>query len=230
MFTPVHNPDILSFLTAHYSIALQLDTLSSLALPNTFNKSIQNVSPKRKLDFLAGRFCALKALEKSGVRGIPEIPILPSRSPDWPDGWVGSITHTEGFASAAVASKNALRSLGIDSERIMSCETANEVARLTLLPSEIVYWEINLKSIINFETYVTLVFSAKESVYKCLHPIMGEYIDFLDVKLFTIDLNHRKFNFKLLKTLSFEFYSGFCHSGRFEISYPFIHTAIELIN
>lgn len=51
---------------------------------------------KRRNEFITVRYCARQALS---VLGIPEAPILKGDKgqPLWPDGIVGSMTHTEGF-------------------------------------------------------------------------------------------------------------------------------------
>lgn len=51
---------------------------------------------KRRNEFITVRYCARQALS---VLGIPEVPILKGDKgqPLWPDGIVGSMTHTEGF-------------------------------------------------------------------------------------------------------------------------------------
>jgi enterobactin synthetase component D len=227
MFLSVMNPQIVTSSVAQYSVKPEMEALSQSSFGCLSPERIRSFSPKRKLEFIAGRFCALKAFERLGIENCPEIGVRPNRSPDWPQGWIGSITHTDGFASAAVASVDTLRGLGIDSERVMSPETAHEVARFVLLPSELVLWKRLLRSILSFESYVTLVFSAKESAYKCFNTIAGRFFDFHDVEILAVHLPTGIIKFKIAQTLSISI-TGSTFEGRFEITPQFIHTAVEL--
>src|SRR5262249_37950297 len=71
--------------------------------------------PKRRYEFATGRRCARAALAQLG---FPPAPLLagPDRAPLWPDGVVGSITHTDSYRAAAVARAEQLCSVGIDAE------------------------------------------------------------------------------------------------------------------
>src|SRR5688572_21941564 len=57
---------------------------------------------KRRRDFILGRNCARKALAALG-HGNAVIERRGNGAPLWPDGIVGSITHTSGYAAALVA-------------------------------------------------------------------------------------------------------------------------------
>src|SRR5205814_2684364 len=60
--------------------------------------------PKRRAEFFAGRLCAMLAIEE--LCGMAHaVPVKPDRSPSWPEGLLGSITHTDHRALAVVASK-----------------------------------------------------------------------------------------------------------------------------
>jgi 4'-phosphopantetheinyl transferase EntD len=50
------------------------------------------------------------------------------RTPVWPDGVVGSITHTGDFAAAAVAWAADIAGLGIDSEQVIDPAAARDIA------------------------------------------------------------------------------------------------------
>src|SRR5690606_7567998 len=57
---------------------------------------------KRQTEFLAGRLCAHEALRR--LLGVPSIPaVAEDRSPCWPSGVVGSITHGGGWAGVIAA-------------------------------------------------------------------------------------------------------------------------------
>ena len=76
--------------------------------------SLAKAVDKRLSEFVAGRYCAREALKLLGLTQPPSIGIRPDRGPDRPEGVVGAITHTDGFAWAAVARQRDLRGIGID--------------------------------------------------------------------------------------------------------------------
>jgi enterobactin synthetase component D len=186
------------------------------------------LSPKRKIEFAAGRFCAYKAFEMNEVFNCNEIGVCSDRSPDWPLGWVGSITHTGGFASAVVARSETIRSIGIDSEHIMGSEVVREVMETILLPTELALWKTHLHSQLDFNTYVTLIFSAKESAYKCLNPILGVFFDFQEIEILFVDLKAGTFSFRILKMFTDYDYLKKAIIGKFVIFEPLIHSSVEI--
>jgi 4'-phosphopantetheinyl transferase EntD len=129
--------------------------------------------PKRISEYAAGRQCAHLAL---GGLGYPRLPLMaqPDRKPRWPVGCVGSITHCKGFAGAAVARADALRSIGIDAEPVGAVDASlwprilgvEERDWLALRPG-------NEKAL-----WATVLFSAKEAFYKCQNPVTGRWLEF----------------------------------------------------
>jgi len=224
------NPDLFGAGISQHSVAIPASAEGSWTAPHIDIPSLKGAGPKRKLDFLAGRYCALKALESLGLQDADshELGIGANRAPLWPKGWVGSITHTGGFASAAVARTDLVLNLGLDSERLMDAQTLADVVPLALHPCEKELWRKRLQSSLGFECFVTLLFSAKESIFKCLNPLVGEFFDFHDVEILQIDLEAQAFSAKLLRPLSPAFPEGRVIAGRFDISLPYIHTAVEL--
>ncbi len=106
--------------------------------------------------------------------------IRSDRSPAWPKGIVGSISHTDELVWAAVASSETTLSLGIDAEKIVDPETADELRRVVATDKEIRSLESAFESP---SLAVTLAFSAKEAAYKCIAPLGVRWLDFLDVQI-----------------------------------------------
>jgi 4'-phosphopantetheinyl transferase EntD len=77
--------------------------------------AVARAVPKRRYEYAAGRACARRALEELGC---PPAPLLsrPDRMPQWPVGFVGSISHSQTGAFAVVARAHELVSLGADLE------------------------------------------------------------------------------------------------------------------
>jgi 4'-phosphopantetheinyl transferase EntD len=131
---------------------------------------------KRVQEFAAGRHCARAALRHLGVID-PPLPVNDDRTPRWPPGVVGSISHTEGYCGAVVAHARQVRGIGIDAEvasrvpeqfRDRIC-TREELTWIDALPRE------------RRADGLALAFAAKEAAYKCQFPITGNWLDFRDV-------------------------------------------------
>ncbi|WP_328477902.1 4'-phosphopantetheinyl transferase superfamily protein [Streptomyces sp. NBC_00377] len=134
---------------------------------------------KRRREFTVVRSCARHAMEKLGV---PPQPVLPGErgAPQWPDGLTGSMTHCEGYCSAALVRAADLASLGIDAEPhaplpegvLSAVALPTEAERLGTLAAERpeVHWD-------------RLLFSAKESVYKAWFPLTRKWLDFSEADI-----------------------------------------------
>ncbi len=139
---------------------------------------------KRSREFSAGRSCAHSLLESWGE--TETVAVSADRSPIWPDGFVGSISHSDQWVWAAVAQQESIQSIGVDTETIVDHQTRNEVQReIATLEEWAVARELNLDP----ETTFTILFSAKESFYKCWYPQTQKYFEFCDAGLVSCDRN-----------------------------------------
>jgi 4'-phosphopantetheinyl transferase EntD len=131
---------------------------------------------KRREEFAAGRNAARAAL--AGL-GLPPCPLLRAgrRAPAWPQGIVGSITHCSGFCCAVVAPAASVRSLGIDAETGEPLEEG--LAALVCRPDELARFAY--LPVLATTCWPKLAFSAKEAFYKCVDPVLGEFLDFHEV-------------------------------------------------
>ena len=130
--------------------------------------------PKRRAEFLAGRWAARQALAVLGIDATPGR--NDDGSPRWPPDTVGSITHGAERALCAVARVADARSLGIDVERLMNATASVELRARICAEDELA---ILRRSLDHPEHHsVTFAFSAKEGLYKCLHPLVGKFMDF----------------------------------------------------
>jgi 4'-phosphopantetheinyl transferase EntD len=139
-------------------------------------RAVSGAVQGRQREFAAGRICARAAL---GRFGYGDVPLLSGKAgqPLWPDGVTGSITHTKGFAAAAVDASGRFRAIGIDAER--TGHIPDDILSEILLPSE-ARW-IDSLSGEERQRATTLVFSAKEAFFKCQYAITAQWLDFLDV-------------------------------------------------
>ncbi len=193
-----------------------------IATPLTLERAL----PKRQRQFRAGRYCAMKAMEAlDPCFAGQQVGRAAGGAPLWPQGLTGSITHTDDFVSAAVASTTDAVALGIDTERIMSESQARDVGRMVAWPAEVAH--ARAAGMTRLEA-LTLVFSAKESIFKSLHPMVGQYFDFRDVRIVGIDAQAHTFTARIVRTLSERFPAQTMLQGRFEVELPWVHTGIAL--
>ncbi len=100
------------------------------------------------------------------------------RSPRWPIGFVGSISHSRNWVVAAAARERDFASIGIDSEPFA---TADQAAQLKLDIGHPTEWHLLETMRLPLPTIFTLLFSAKEAFYKCWYPLQKRFLDFSDV-------------------------------------------------
>jgi 4'-phosphopantetheinyl transferase EntD len=133
-------------------------------------------SANRLEEFTGGRLCARGALREFGVDGFA-LRRNPDRTPHWPDGVVGSITHTIGFCGAAVGPRDHFVGLGIDAE--ISARVTPDVWTQALTREDIT--RISGLAPAERERAAAVIFSAKESFYKCISVVTGAWLDYRDV-------------------------------------------------
>ncbi len=142
---------------------------------------------KRQREFRAGRHCAHTALQKLG---LPRQAVLrdANRAPLWPEGYLGSISHCQELCIAACAKQHPIISLGLDVEPLKPLKPGLE--KYIHTTAETAYLE-------SFSPRLPerLVFSAKESLYKCFYPLLETFFGFHAVEIAIDDQNHQ-FGFK----------------------------------
>lgn len=147
---------------------------------------------KRRREFAAGRACARGALERLGLVGHAVL-AREDRSPLWPEGVVGSISHCTSHCAASVALETQIAMIGLDLEEdtplpeelVTSVCTGTEYRRLEGFPREA------------GANWSKLVFSAKECFYKAYYPATRTFLDFHDVEI-TLDPSRNLFVGSLL--------------------------------
>lgn len=186
---------------------------------------IRGAARKRQAEFLAGRRCARAALARCAPElGEVTVPIGENRAPRWPAGLVGSITHTDGFVAAAVARARDVDALGLDTEVCMSAATAREVFRSIAERDEVA--RVCAALGLDEPAALTLVFSAKESLFKCLYPLVRRYFDFADAALVEVDPAARCATLALRAELGAGLRPGATFAARFVLEPPLVHTGI----
>ncbi len=121
-------------------------------------------SSKSQVDFYTGRYCVHQLLSKKLIRSCP---ILKSSNgaPIFPGPYSGSISHTLGCWGAVIT--DCSKRVGLDIE-ILNREISFSLANRTCSLKERKWLEsLPLAEKIK---YTIVIFSLKESIYKCLTP------------------------------------------------------------
>lgn len=134
----------------------------------------------RQLEFRAGRILARALLYELGIEGFPLL-MGEKREPLWPQMICGSITHLPDICLVAVAEKTKVYGLGLDVARVL--DVGREIWPTFLTPAEL-SWVDSLPQTIA-QRYAAMIFSAKETLFKCLFPVTHVWIDFKDVRIST---------------------------------------------
>lgn len=153
--------------------------------------------PRRRAEFTAVRACARAALAQLGLVRPPMVP-GDYGEPVWPPLIVGALTHCAGYQAAAVASTQYARSIGIDAEPhaplpegvLAHVATSAEQRHL----GELTHTYPGI-------CWATVLFSAKESVYKAWFPLTRRWLGFHDVHL-VIDPEREVFTADVLTAVS----------------------------
>jgi 4'-phosphopantetheinyl transferase EntD len=133
---------------------------------------------KRRAEFGTARLCARRAL---GVLGVAPGPLLADAkgAPRWPEGVVGSISHTRSLCAAVVQRSCSARAIGLDVEerKILSPAIVKQICT----PREC-HWLGGCDAGDGL-LFPLVHFSAKEAFYKCQYALIGADLDFDDVEI-----------------------------------------------
>lgn len=187
-----------------------------------YDDDIKRARQKRQAEYLAGRYCASLALRALGS-AFSTVATTRHRAPVWPSGIIGSITHTSDKAYAAVGYCKDFNYVGIDYEEIIQTKTALNIRAVII--NEMENHVLN-DSGFDFEIGLTLIFSAKESLFKALYPYVGEYFDFSAAQMIQLSKLEASFTLRLCESLSDDLVIGRCFTGWFEVGLTNILTVI----
>jgi enterobactin synthetase component D len=175
----------------------------ALALPIHFPDSLHRTVKKRQAEYFAGRSCARHALL---ILNAEDTQVLTGdkRQPLWPknkkgEKLVGSITHAGNIALCIAAEQHKISHLGIDIEYHMPEKLAKKIENTVISAVE----KKRLASVdLAFPEALTLVFSAKETIFKALFDDVGEHFGFEAAELLSVDVNSLVAKFALTTTIS----------------------------
>ena len=154
-------------------------------------EALGQVVPGRWWDWVTGRRCARLALTDLGVEPAPVLR-GPKREPQWQPEVVGAITHTAGYAAAAVAHVGDVRSVGLDAEP--DEPLPGGVLRRIAREEELAWVDGTVAGVDNPDR---LLFSVKESIYKAWFPLAGTWLGFEDARV-EVDPSAGEFHAQIL--------------------------------
>ncbi|MES9945810.1 MAG: 4'-phosphopantetheinyl transferase superfamily protein [Candidatus Thiodiazotropha sp.] len=179
---------------------------------------IEGSVTKRQREFRAGRNAAHAALRQLDA---PAGPLLrgTKRQPIWPDGFIGSISHCNDNCVAACAIAGEIVSLGIDVEPLEPLKPG--IARYIDTDEDKAFMQRHK------DLPPRLIFSAKESLYKCYYPLVERFFGFQSVSL-DIDASRQQFQFRPSTACTIEFPQNLHFHGRYLITERHLYTGCYL--
>lgn len=204
------------FDTRVHTVACPIDVSRHAIAP----RHLAHATPARVAQFVTGRACARTALRAAGANGPLPVGVGEWGAPTWPPGFVGSIAHTSRIAWAAAASTSSVHSIGIDVEEIPDGRALHAAAAVAIDARE-------APVVGSSPIAIVTAFSAKESLLKCLAPIVGERFDFTDARIVILDPRGR-FRLVVLRDLGRGLTRGLEVEGRFAVDGGVVFTFVVL--
>lgn len=159
--------------------------------------------PQRQAEFFYGRRAAAEALAATGI-AARDVAIGAHREPVWPAGIIGSISHNRQHAAAVAAVRGHYSGLGIDLETVCDPDSERALREIVVGPSELAYLR-TLVGVMHLGTLLTIVFSAKESLFKGAFSSVGCHFDFSAAKVAGLDVERGLVRLLLQQHLSGDF-------------------------
>jgi len=188
-------PDALIALEAHYAVEAYSRSLFTV-YDIDFPSRLTNAVSKRQAEFLAGRVLARAALDRLH-HAKASITIGEQGAPAWPHGISGSISHSHGKCNClVVAGENQL--VGIDVEKVAAGASLDAILKEALSLEE----RARVLQHTTFDAAIlaTLIFSAKETIFKTLHPIVLQFFGF-DAAIFNGIFDDSILSFSIVNSL-----------------------------
>lgn len=204
--------------SCHFDVNAYNDTAFhryGISLPSRLTRAV----PKRRSEFLAGRICARSVLACLTIGGNVES-MDDNRAPRWPPLAVGAITHSHGIAASLAGPIRHWKGIGLDIEHWIPEEDARHLSSAILQPAEIK----SMAKLDNlaFSRRLTLIFSAKETLFKALNPLTGASFYFHDATI--VQITDDTLTLRLDKTLDTAWPAGLNLTCRYEQHSSYVMT------
>ncbi len=176
-----------------------------------FPPEIQTSVSSRQAEYLAGRLLVRYLQHHCGLTVLPLLTSA-DRCPRWPLGQTGSLSHSDGqiFAALQPAGLAVQSVLGVDVECALSPQQQQLLGTEILSAAELAIGRV---AGLTDNALQTLVFSAKESLYKALYPQCRRLMDFTAAELVWVD--DQQFVLRLTQPWSERWRQGKLFRGRY---------------
>jgi len=180
---------------------------------------IRHAVPKRRAEFGTARVCARRGLAELG---LPPVAFVPGadRALVWPEGVVGSISHTHDYAAVVLHRSPPMQSVGLDVEALRAVE--EQTCAMILTPRERSC--LAARGLESRNVLALLIFSAKEAYFKCQYPLSTTFLDFQEVEI-EVDLTRNEFAARARKVVPA---SVECLVGKFAFDAGRVFCGIEM--
>lgn len=143
---------------------------------------IHRSAVKRQAEYLASRWLVREVFNRVQIKDFI-LGNAADRSPLWPSGYSGSLSHSPQQAFLVIDPEGRL--CGNDVEPLIPPTVAAEISPLLLTPRE---QRLLAELPCDPHQTVTLIFTLKESLYKALWPRVRCRLDFLQAEVVMVDL------------------------------------------
>lgn len=179
----------------------------SIQFPNALLSAVA----KRRCEYLSGRIAAQTLLKR--VQNHDNVIQSQMRTPIWPRGWVGSISHTDQYAIAILIPQNKRYTPGIDIVEF-NPDAFEEIAEMFTNENE---RNLLIKNEIDYNLALHIVFSAKESLYKSIYPQVNKFLGFETSIVTNINIKNQTITLQLVNTLTANLPAGYLHTAYYQI-------------
>jgi len=190
------------------------DLFRTLAIPCP--PAIARSVRKRQAEFLHGRLAARAALRAAGATSTT-VDSGSSREPRWPAGFIGSITHCRELAAAVALPRASWLGVGIDIEAVVAPDMRAALVPAVLTRAEFDYLTTLESATLSIEALMTIVFSAKESLFKAGFASVGRYFDFAAARVVRVDVESGELVLELTENLAARMTAGLAFRSRFRM-------------
>lgn len=160
--------------------------------------NIARAANKRQAEYFAGRWLAARVMEEFGIHNF-KLSADTRGCPQWPDGLIGSLSHGDDHVQCCVGERKNFRAIGIDVQAPITQAAAEKLQMRILSSAE---RDRLAQSSLALSTGVALCFSAKESLYKAVYPIVRRYFGYRSAELLAIDETQQTLRFRLEEELT----------------------------
>ncbi|MGR5445712.1 4'-phosphopantetheinyl transferase family protein [Vibrio jasicida] len=193
-------------------------------LGETIFQELSIAVPARQVEFVAGRYLAGKVLQGLGGR-FTVLEADKNRCPIWPFFYTGSISHAYGRAVCAATLISEHSSVGVDVEGVVDDVLASMLENTIMTTQDRALCN---SSMLPKALMMTLIFSAKESLFKALYPHIGRHFGFEVAFVKELNVQTRCITMELLTDLNENWVRGCQVSGRFELLDKRVYTLVTL--